>query len=290
MTKLSWVPDYNYTDDIKQLVASLDVRPSKLVMNKIHQALEEGSGPPVEELAPKLGYDTAKSVARTVVMNVYAKGMLKQWHEDGIQHCKRLAMEDMKTCPVCRAINGKEYIVRDLLHLINPQSHDTHPSCRCTFIPIISISTYAPKKRPLPISKSLSYKGNEATNVPIEYYTMLREIFGRTKLPFKIDFDPTHDADYERVGNRLIVNPKTLADEDLREIVYQEQAEMLWPKMEPRVNKEYVPLLEYGFARSAKSWDDPKELFINNFTAYKLGQMDNDLWSQAFFHDVEATS
>lgn len=290
MQKIGWVPEYNYTEDVRKLLASLDVRPSKLIFNEIDRALVQGTGPPIEKLSPSLGYEDAKSVARTIIMNIYAKGMLKQWHEDGIKHCKRLAMEDMKTCPVCKGLNGKEYIVSDLLQMYNPQSHDTHPNCRCTFLPIIMISTYAPKKRKLPISSTVKERGNEATNVPLELYSMIKEIFRTSQLPFKIDFDGSMEDDYGVIGNRLKINPKTLADEDLREIVYQEQAEMMWPKVETRVTEEYVPLVEMGFASSARSWDTPKELFVNNYTAYKLKQMGRDLFSQAFFHDLEATS
>ena len=75
MEKLGWIPDYDFNDDIKKLLAGLDVRPSKGIMDEIYKAMEEGSGPPVEKLAPKLGYETAKAVARTVNMNIYAIGL-----------------------------------------------------------------------------------------------------------------------------------------------------------------------------------------------------------------------
>jgi len=584
LEKLGWIPPYDYHDDINKLLASLDVRPSKSIMDEIHKALEEGSGPPIDKLAPKLGYETAKSVARTVIMNIYVKGALNKWHEDGIEHVKRLAVEDLKTCPVCKGLNGKEYVVADLLELPNPQSFDTHENClvgetvvlspgtsrgrvglyqgpgvkvvfqggditctanhmfltskgfarasslrngdkilyspvlerpsisnpdydgkpapikdivaalaescsmsrrrvpisskelhgdgaffdsdidvisangfgwdagkpsisqfgnqeifdwascpqrfssernlasmlfalrdasdggvgvrgesefflrrklghsydiclptrpsvdsaiyqnssyfcsayikqlgnsqlrlanniftdhgrietseslpelvygfagliqtrkvldvhsfhlsapvydlqtqsslyianglvssncRCTYVPIINISTYAPKKDRIPLAVTVIAGGNHAEDVPIEYATVLQEALGRSRLPFNVKFDPMLKADYERRNGTLIINPKTLADEDPREIIYQEQAEELWPKVKARVTNEYAPLVRKGFARSARSWDDEHELFVNNFTAFKLRQLDNDLWSQVFFRDVESTS
>ena len=287
MEKVGWVPDYNYTDDINQLLAKLDVRGTKFIMDEIHKSIEQGLGPPVEKLAPKLGYDTAKAVARTVLMNVYAKGALLQWHRDGIEHVKRLAVEDLKTCPVCRGLNGKEYAVGDLILMVNPQSFDTHENCRCTFIPIINISTYAPKKDKMPLTTNIKAGDNEAEDVPIEYAAVLQEMLGRSRLPFKVKFDAGIKADYERRNGTLVINPKALADEDPRDIIYQEEAEMLWLGAKDKVEKEYAPMVRAGFARSSKSWDDEHELFVNNFTAYKLGQLDNDLWSQVFFRAIE---
>ena len=106
-------------------------------------------------------------------------------------------------------------------------------------------------------------------------------------MPFKVKFDSSIHSDYERQNGTLLIHPKTLADEDPRDIIYQEEAEDLWPKAMARMSKEYVPLVRKGFAKSAKSWDNEHELFVNNFTAYKLGQLDNDLWSQVFFRSVE---
>jgi SPP1 gp7 family putative phage head morphogenesis protein len=287
MEKLGWVPPYDFHDDINKLLAGLDVKPSQSILDDIHKALEEGSGPPVDKLTPKLGYELAKNTARTVIMNVYAKGALLQWHKDGIEHVKRMAVEDRKTCPVCKGINGKEYAVVDLIALPNPQSWDTHPACRCTFIPIINISTYAPHKEKMPLTLDIKVGGNEAIDVPIEYAGLLQEVLGRSKLPFKVKFDTMIKSDYERKNGTLLIHPKTLADEDPLEIIYSEEAEALWPKAQNRVVKEYAPLVRKGFAKSARSWDDEHELFTQNFTAYKLGQLDNDLWSQVFFRSVE---
>jgi SPP1 gp7 family putative phage head morphogenesis protein len=287
--KLGWVPEYSYTDDIKKLLASLDVRPSKGVMDEIHKAIEQGSGPPVEKLAPKLGYDTAKAVARTTLMNIFVKGSLIQWHQDGIQHVKRLAVEDNKTCPVCRGLNGKEYAVIDLIDMYNPQSFDTHSNCRCTFIPIISLGSYSPKHgNKMPFVVNIKTGGNEVKDCPIELAGMLQEALQGARLPFKVRFDTSIKADYERRNGELLIHPKTLSDEDIRGLIFSEEAEMLWPDVKDKVVKEYSPMVRQGFARSAKSWDNEHELFINNFVAFRLGQLDNDLWSQVFFRSIKS--
>lgn len=288
LTKLGWIPDdWSWQDDARRIISQLRINPSQYIMNTIHEALSRGEGPPTEKLAPRLGYDQASGVARTVFMNIYAKSALRKWDEDGIKHVKRLAIEDLKTCSLCRALNGKEYQVFELVRLVNPQSADTHANCRCTFIPIIDISTYAPKRRKLP-DMNLKLNGNEATNVPIEIYSLLKSIMLKSRLPFKIQFNNKINADWVRTGKTLTIHPKTLSDEDIREIIYEEQAEEMWPRVEHRVLKEYIPLLQYGFAKSSRSWSKPKEVFINNWIAFKLGQapMHEDLFSQAFFRDL----
>ena len=142
MNKLAFVPDWDYTEDINKLLALMKVRPNRFILDEVHKALSEGTAPPVEKFAQKLGYDTGKGVARTLIMEIYIKSALRQWDEDGIKYVKRLAMEDMKTCPTCKALNGRVYSVDDLLQLPNPQSASTHVSCRCTFLPVIDITTY----------------------------------------------------------------------------------------------------------------------------------------------------
>jgi len=288
MVKTAWVPtDWSWEDDAKKIISHLKLKPKKYMMDAIHNALMTGEGPPVEELARTLGYDQGRAVARTVVMNIYAKAALKKWDEDGIEHVKRIETEDNKTCPICRAINGKEYRVSDLLQMPNPQSHDTHENCRGSFLPLINISTYAPKARPLPDLKITS-KHNTAENVPVELYTMLKQIMNGGKLPFDLRFDNKIKADYKRDGKVLVVNPKALSDEDIRDIIYEEQAEQMWPEVEERVNEEYIPLLQHGFAKTSRSWDTPKEAFINNWIAFKMGQapFNTDIWGQAFMRSI----
>jgi SPP1 gp7 family putative phage head morphogenesis protein len=287
LEKMAWIPDsWNWGTDVKKMLAKMKVSPTQYVMDELHDALAEGSGPPVEKLSQKLGYEQGKNAARTVIMNLYAKSALRQWDEDGIKYVKRIAFEDNKTCPVCRGLNGTEYLIKDLLELDDPQSNATHFSCRCNFLPIMNISTYAPKKRELP-DLDINVNGNSATNVPVELYGLLKSLMLKTKLPFDIEFDNKIKEDYLRDKNKLIINPRTLADEDVRELIFSEEAEALWklPLVQKRVTEEYLPLIKGGFAKTTKSYDTDKELFVANWIAYRLGQapMNTDIWSQSFF-------
>lgn len=612
MTKLGYVVEHSYTQLIDQFLAGMDAKLPRSTLDAVQESLESGHGLPREELEGKTGYESAKGVARSVLMNVYVLGALKQWQADGVKHVKRVAMEDNRVCPVCRGLNTKEYSVAFLLTLPNPQNHDTHigclvgetmvlapgarsgfmgryegpgikvvfeggvitctanhmfltpqgfakasslregddvfyssrfkrpdgshphddwqpaaiqkvvaaltetagmsrsrvpvspeylhgdgafmnshidvissdrfvqsagqavngqkssslgfqgtsrlslssqgllatellamrdasdggmgirregqafllrhsahadevgfasssdlhasiehqlvyhgsrnmelsrqgqrgsPSlieldnfrnvlvcdscaqalslgsisdvnpialerssddfmgnpeplgdfgnrfsgsislrkvlriehvplathvfdlqtestlylaeglvssnCRCSLVPIINISTqsrggpiHADFRRDVRVGK------NEARAVPIEYVNVLEEALRGSELPFKVKFDPKLKSDYELKGGTLSIHPKTLADEDPREIIFAEAAELLWDKNKDRVEKEYRPLVEAGYARSVRSWDSAKELFTQNYTGWRLGQLDEDLWSQVFFRSL----
>jgi len=288
MEKRGWIDfGWNYQEDIRKIIEQARIKPSQWLQNEIHKAMETGEGPPVERLSRRLGYEQARNIARTAIMNIQAKSALRVWDQDGIKHVKRIAHEDLKTCGICRALNGKEYLVAELILMTDPQSHDTHFSCRCGLIPVIDISTYAPKRRVLPKLK-ITTKHNTAENVPIEIYSMLKSLMHGGALPFNIKFDKSIKADYKRQGGDLVINPKALVDEDLRELIYEEQAEEMWPQVEQRVIDEYLPLLQRGFAKTSRSWDTPKEAFTNNWIAFKLGQapFDKDIWGQVFMRSL----
>jgi len=293
LEKLAFIPDWNYTDDIKKLLGLLQTKPSSFNTNAIHDALMEGSGPPVEKMSQKYGYEQGKSVARTVIMNLYAKSALRKWDEDGIMHVKRIEMEDSVTCGLCRLLNGKEYVIKELLRIPNPLTEESHANCRGGFLPMLAVSTYAPKVRELP-NLDINVKGNTAKRVPTELYQLLQSIMLKARLPFDIEFDNKIKEDYIKKGSTLIINPKTLADEDVREVIYSEEAEDKWsdPMVQKRVVDEYMPLVRYGFAKASRSFDSPKELFVNNWIAYRLGQapIKDDLWSQSFFQDVKKSA
>lgn len=163
-------------------------------------------------------------------------------------------------------------------------------NCRCTFVPVINISTYAPKKlKEIDLRQNIRVGQNVSEDTPIELAGVMEEALRGGPLPFKVRFDPEIKSDYEFAGGEeptLTIHPKTLADEDPREIIWAEAAERLWPRVQERVEKEYRPLVESGYASSVRSWDTAKELFVNNYTGFRLGQLDNDLWSQVFFRSI----
>lgn len=287
LTKLGYMQEHDYSQIIHDFLSRMDAKLPRSTIDAVQDSLDRGAGLPVEELEGKTGYESSKTVARSVLMNVYVMGALKQWSADGITHVKRVAMEDNRVCPVCVGLNGKEYSIAEISALPNPQNFDTHIGCRCIPIPIIGVSTKSKGQEIHPdFRKDIRVGKNEAAGVPIEYVGVLEDALRGSELPFKVRFDPKLKPDYELKGGVLRINPKTLADEDPREIIFAEAAQELWDKNKERVELEYRPLVEQGFAKSVRSWDTTHELFVQNFVGWRLGQLDEDLWSQVFFRGL----
>ena len=60
------------------------------------------------------------------------EGALESYNENGIQKAEFLVSFDDRLCEECEALSGKEYPIGEA-HGIIP----VHPSCRCTFVPVI---------------------------------------------------------------------------------------------------------------------------------------------------------
>lgn len=255
---------------------------SKKTMDIVHASLTGGEAPPIHELNQFMAFEQAKAIARTVMMNIYVKSSLRKWQEDGITTVKRMEMRDKKTCPICKALNGKEYEVDDLVNLVFPLTNDSHPSCRGTFIPIISLDTYDPKVRAIPLAVDLVVNGNTAKNVPIEIKPLLRSFLKRLETPIAVEFDPTISESYTWSPFEVTINPEALEDEDVREIILQTIAEQIWPDFEDKFITEYLPMIQSGLARPAKSFSSNKDLFINNYISHRMGQ-DPDAFSNAWW-------
>jgi SPP1 gp7 family putative phage head morphogenesis protein len=274
--------DWDYTVDIDQMISGLGYPATTKTMDIVHQALAGGEAPPVHELSQLIEYDQAKAIARTVMLNIYVKASLRKWDEDGITRVKRLEMRDKKTCPICKALNGKEYEIADIINLVYPLTNDSHPSCRGTFIPLISLDTYDPKQREIPLSVEFSIGNNKATNVPMEVKPWLYSFLKKFNGPIHVDFDPTIKDSYTWAPFEVTINPDALTDEDPREIILYSVADQLWPHFQKKFEVEYVPLIKSGLARPAKSFSTNRELFIQNYTAHRMGQ-DEDVFSNAWW-------
>ncbi len=282
-TKMAQLLDWDYKTDIEQMISGMGYPTTKKAVSSLRKALEEKVGPPVHELTQIMGYEQAKAIARTVMMNIYVKSALRRWEEDGIEKVKRMEIRDKKTCPICRALNGKEYEIADIVNLTFPLTQDSHYSCRGSFSPLISLATYNPKQREIPLAVAFDSGLSRATNVPVEVSPWLRSFLRKLKIPMQIDFDPTISEAYSWDQFDVKINPSALEDEDVREIILSVIADQMWPQLEKQFEDEYMPLLNAGLARPAKSFESTKDLFINNYTAYKMGQdpdpFSNNWWN-----------
>jgi len=129
LSKSAFDFDWDYRSDIDQMAGGLGIPVSKKNVDTLHRALANGEPIPTRELEKDFDYEKAQDVGRTVMLNIYAKAALRRWDGDGIVHCRRIEMRDRKTCPICRSLHGKQYVIREVLNQLYPQSHDTHPRC-----------------------------------------------------------------------------------------------------------------------------------------------------------------
>jgi SPP1 gp7 family putative phage head morphogenesis protein len=263
---------WDYRDDIERMSAGLGIPASKRNVNTIHQALTGGEPVPTSELEKTLGFEKAKALGRTVMLNIYNKAALRRWAKDGLLRVRRMEMRDKKTCPICRALHGQEYLIQDLLARQYPLTEDSHPSCRGTFIPILDTAVYAPEKREVPTSMDFEVNGNTAENVPLEVKPWLYTFLKDSPLPMNVKFDDSIPEAYKWDGLDVTIHPSAIRQEDTREIILHAIADQVWTSVQQKFETEYVSLIMDGRAAPAKSWTDNKELFINNYIAYRMGQ------------------
>lgn len=283
-TKTAQLFDWDYRSDIDEMITGMGYPATRKTLDTVYDSLAAGEGPPIHELSKTMKYEQAKNIARTVMLNIYVKASLKRWEEDGISRVKRLEMRDKKTCPICRALNGKEYDIADIIGLVFPLTNDSHPSCRGTFVPLISLATYTPQKRDIPLATDFTAGNNVARNVPIEVRPWLRSFLKSFEGPIEVDFDPTISESYTWDNFSITINPDALIDEDPREIILHAVSDQIWPFYEKEFIDEYIPLIKSGLARPSKSFVSMKELFQNNYKSYRMNQ-DEDPFSVSWWKD-----
>lgn len=278
LTKTAQMFDWDITRDIDEMISGMGLPANKKAAALVHEALTNALPPPIHEISQLMTFESAKAIARTVMMNIYVKAALKRWDEDGITRVKRMEIRDRKTCPLCRALNGKEYVISELLGRVYPLTEDTHPLCRGSMAPVISLASYDPKVRKLPLSVDFKSGPSEAKNVPIELRPWLTSFLRKFPDSLSIEFDPTSESSYSWSEGKIKINPDALVDQDVREIILESVAEQKWDSLEANFKEQYLPLISKGLAHPAKSFTDAKELFVNNFIQYRMGQ-DQDPWS-----------
>jgi SPP1 gp7 family putative phage head morphogenesis protein len=263
---------WDFRGDIQKMSAGLGIPVTKQNLSTLHRALTGGEPVPTHELEQTLGYEKAKAVGRTVMLNIYNKAALRRWAKDGLLRVRRMEMRDRKTCPICRALHGQEYLIQDLLARQYPLTEDSHPNCRGTFVPILDTAVYEPEKREVPTGMDFEVGGSTAENVPLEVKPWLYSFLKSTPLPMNVRFDEGLTEAYNWEGFDVAINPSAIRQEDPREIILHAVADQVWDTVKDEFDKSYIPLIMDGEAAPAKSWTNKKELFVNNYIAYRMGQ------------------
>lgn len=77
-------------------------------------------------------YANSKRLVITELSRLYNTSTLKRYGEAGIQQVEWLAEIDSRTCPECRAMDGKRFPISQANYMI-----PAHPHCRCTWLAVI---------------------------------------------------------------------------------------------------------------------------------------------------------
>ena len=274
-------------------IGSIDEDDKKRVKDLVRKAIiyGEGAASVVDESARRYGdYQIGKAVVRTIILNEYTKGYLKQWQQGGLVHVKRVEMHDHKTCSLCRGLNGNIYRIDEILQHEYPLTYMTHPNCRGTYTPYIGSLTEA---KPLqPIFRTLRNNGNEAVKVAPEYSPWISNLFRRIKLPYKIMCVYKKDEPWltKRQGDWLLLNIPQVGDQDIREVILRPYAEDLWEQHKGKFIKNYMPMVEMELVHPQRQVSNPEDIFIDGFTSFVLKQLDEPYeiwyWGQFFMDHV----
>jgi hypothetical protein len=279
--------DWDVDADIDRIIATFHVSPTPLIRDAFHEAARLGGGASrvVHQLEKVYQADKARDLGRTIYLNLYTKASLREMQANGYQLCRRIEIDDHKTCVVCWALNNGTYHIADIVDLPDPLTHDTHPRCRGSFVPVLNSMTALPQKKGrLDFVKTIQdpKTGVEIKDAPLEYSTYLSSFARKHRLPFKVEFDPRAQADSQVSNGVLTVHPRTLFDQDPREVILEAWAATLWPKYEARFTKEYVLLARMGLTQPQRSVHTALELWIREFTAWKMNQLDSP-WDILWF-------
>ena len=215
-------------------------------------------------------------VARAHVIESYIKSALARWKQYGATHCKRVELDDVKTCPTCLALHLKEYSIDDLLKLPNPLTHDTHEHCRGAFTPIINdISKVIDTLNDSPVTFSMKNVNATIEDMPIEYKPWVEQFTRRVKLPFKMKFDKTLPYDYRLVKDTLYIRPDALYDEDPREIIAKTMVDLVPPAVKKQTMKDYRNMMVLGVVIPPIDTANDDHLFAELYQQYLLNQLDD---------------
>lgn len=240
-------------------------------------------GPAASKVTKSSLTDHGKIIVRQRAVEAYIRSALELWKSKGIEHCKRVELDDVKTCPVCVSLNSKEYDIDKLLATDNPLTHDTHSNCRGAFVPIINdISKVYAAFNPEPVTFNLNTKNVELVDAPIEYKPWLEQFFKRVTAPFRIIFDAALGPDYKQTKTELRIKPSALHDEDPREIITAAMAQTVPASVVKQTMKDYRNMMTLGLVVPPYHTEDDNELFRELYQQYLLNQLD-DLYEVVYF-------
>jgi len=134
-------PDPYALEWIEQRALEMATSINMTTKASLRMALREGigQGESVSEITRRIkGFfaetykGRAQKIARTEVIAASNEGALRGYEDAGIEKAEFYAALDERMCPDCESLHGNIYPIEEA-HGIIP----VHPSCRCTYIPIV---------------------------------------------------------------------------------------------------------------------------------------------------------
>lgn len=125
-------------------------------------------------------------IVRTETMNMYSKAALHEWWDAGIRRVIRREINDHRTCPYCRSIDGNEYDLEKVMALDYPLiqdpdtgSYDGHPNCRGSFEPVVSFGDWddflPPPGAAFTDTTQVDVGGTTVSGLPVELEDSIRK-------------------------------------------------------------------------------------------------------------------
>ena len=148
------------------------------------------------------------------------------------------------------------------------------------FLPVVNSIVAVPQQRDrTEFIRDLQSKNKRVIkDVPVEYIPFLGKFLQKTSLPFSVVFDPKLTVDSQLKGDVLRIHPRSLYDQDPREVFLETWGELLWPRYERLFRTDYVATLtKMGLVRPSKTVKTIKEYWISEFVSFKLNQMDTPM-------------
>jgi len=157
-------------------------------------------------------------IVRTETMGAFTRVQLKTWFDMGIKEVTRHAVNDNRTCEICKQIckPGNRFLIEDLLKLDNPLIEDpdnpgellTHPNCRDWFTPIydttkaeLSYYNLFGEDPDFKSAEEVKYKHSLVKSVPIDYRDSIENILREVQPEKEMYFvnDVTNDPMWKKM-------------------------------------------------------------------------------------------
>jgi len=174
-----------------------------------------------KKLAERMGVSQrrAATLVNTESAHIAAEATMRSYQQTGVEQYRFEAGLDLKTCPLCGAMDGKVFLVSERIVGVNVEP--LHPNCRCTTVPITEFELDTPRAARDPVTGKTMYvdKGLTYDEWHKQYVENVPEAAAAEKAYRNRHADKKQYARYrEQLGSKNV--PRTFAE--FQKIKYNE--------------------------------------------------------------------